>query len=624
MKAIHLRYITAVVSAVVLLTACLADELPEFHCGEALKISVIAKGFGSSDSRTVDMGYTTTFVSGDRIGITVIKDGTVILENNIPYEYNGSTWQPVNPANAVHRYPGNITYLVHFPFDAAMDGKRTAAEIFAAFTPQADQSTRAAYTASNLMTGTGVLSGTQLNVTLTHALSLVEVNLPMRASNATLRVDGGQEYRLYSINGTTTYRAIIKPAANITLSGTYTILGVTMAWQRSGVTLTVGEYTRINTVNSFYTGDIQINYTDGSSEVVVYDPFTENIPFTPSGRTIESIELLDANNTIHLIGRQASGQLNLRIHGSGELLFRAADSNGEIPIGSFAEFQMINTVTGALGRSYRQEADLDLMNKEWTPIGFANEYYFNPFSGKFDGGSFTIANLYINQPDGINIGLFGAIDEAEITHVHIISGSVTGEENVGGIVGYVFSGIVFAGSNAASIEGVNLVGGIVGSNHAGAIIASRNTGTVTGVIGIGGIAGSNGGIITACYNVGIVSGDEIIGGVIGINEPEGIITACYNMGMLVGTDYIGGVVGLNMGKAIASYWLAGTAVVGVHNFYDYEEEIDGIDIDVESFTIPPGFIPDYVTYPEWSIGDGSNGYWLNFTGNAGAPQLWWE
>jgi hypothetical protein len=621
-----IKYIIAIISAVILLAACRSDELPDIPFGEVLQISVTTKGFSvaGSESRASDTGYTTTFVNGDQIGITVIKDGTTILANNVPYQYNGSTWSPLNSTDAVHRYPGDITYLVYYPYAAAMDGKTTVADIFAAFTPQFDQSTQAAYTASDLMTGEGTLSAAQLTVTLAHNLALVEVNLPAGASGATLKVNGGGEYSLYNINGTT-YRAIVKPIANAALSGTYIILNTAMGWQRDAVTLITGEYARINTINSFYTGNIKVNYTDGSSETVVYEPFTENIPFTPSEKTIANVELLDADNKMYLIGRRASGELNLKIHGTGNLLFRNATSDGYIPVGSYAEFQMINTVPGALGENYKQEADLNLMNIEWTPVGSSNDENFNPFSGKYDGDGYTIANLQINQPDGENIGLFGCIDNAEISQVHIMSGNVTGQIAVGGIVGYVFSGSITASSNAATIEGINMTGGIAGGNFEGIIVACHNTGEVSGVAGAGGVLGSSAGAITACYNTGTVSGDEYLGGIVGVNEVSGIVTACYNTGMILGNDYIGGIAGINLEMIVACYWLENTATTGVNNFSDYQEGIDGVDIDVESFTIPPGFVPDDTTYPEWSINDGSNnGYWKNYTGNGGAPQLWWE
>ncbi len=54
--------------------------------------------------------------------------------------------------------------------------------------------------------------------------------------------------------------------------------------------------------------------------------------------------------------------------------------------------------------AFKLSADIDLGNKDWTPIGTAT----HQFSGVFDGNGHTISNLVINSDDSYN-GLFGKV-----------------------------------------------------------------------------------------------------------------------------------------------------------------------------------------------------------------------
>ena len=74
---------------------------------------------------------------------------------------------------------------------------------------------------------------------------------------------------------------------------------------------------------------------------------------------------------------------------------------------SFAEFMdMANDSSnnGLAGYTAYLQADVDLKNEEWTPIGTKT----NPFKGKFDGGNHVIRNLKINSTTGY-AGLFGVV-----------------------------------------------------------------------------------------------------------------------------------------------------------------------------------------------------------------------
>jgi hypothetical protein len=338
-----------------------------------------------------------------------------------------------------------------------------------------------------------------------------------------------------------------------------------------------GAYNVTGTPQAFsiegYAGEVEVTYTE--SEPV----------------TIASITLTDYSNKTYLIGRVADtgNPVHLKFDGSGELLFRDPDADGFIPIGSYAEFQKI---ISSAQNNYRLEADLDLMEEDWTPIqdnGFS-------FGGEFDGAGKEISNLKITGygTDGYDKGLFRE-NSGTIRNVHIVSGEIKAE---------------------------GIIGGICGRNQtSGQIISCTNAATVSGTGYFGGIVGNNSGTVTACYNTGVVSGGDPVGGVMGYNE--GAVTACYNTGAVEGSgDYVGGVVGWNNYDTVtACYWESTTATNGIGG-----GTVDG----VTPFTLPDEFNPDYFnptgTHEAWNTGTGgTNGWWkAGTTDGSQLPRLWFE
>jgi filamentous hemagglutinin family protein len=206
-------------------------------------------------------------------------------------------------------------------------------------------------------------------------------------------------------------------------------------------------------------------------------------------------------------------------------------------------------------------------------IPFDGIYTTTAFRGNFQGNNYAIANLYINEPSSSNVGLFGDISNATIAKVGLINPNVTGQSDVGALVGgtgatsnnitnsYVSGGTVtgtsggsgyiggLVGASNANISnsyssaavnaaaGENYVGGLVGYNAVGYTISnSYSTGAVTAasntsVLDIGGFVGLNAGTITDTYSTGFVYAYEygyirIGGGFAGGNT--GTITYSFN------------------------------------------------------------------------------------------------
>jgi hypothetical protein len=312
--------------------------------------------------------------------------------------------------------------------------------------------------------------------------------------------------------------------------------------------------------------DVTVHFTDGRTMTghTANGGVAFNEEDLPGGEWVrEKVVIGTGTTTEVLIGRPSGSVGEHGVHlkfasGGGAGIYalehRPADGAGFIPIGSYAEFQLISTNAGTLARNYKQEADLNLLGKtgpgnfgqnpddqEWAAIGAdaAN------FTGTFDGANKGITNLYIDGT-GSNQGLFGVMT-GTISNVHIRSGKVTGNTSVGGVVG-VSKGTVTNCSNNGTVTGSGgYVGGVVGNHYQGSIIADcSNSGTVTGSGSwVGGVLGrsNNGGAITGCSNTGTVSGGGATGGVLGENFFGGTITGCSNTGTVSGTDPIGGVIG---------------------------------------------------------------------------------
>ena len=81
-------------------------------------------------------------------------------------------------------------------------------------------------------------------------------------------------------------------------------------------------------------------------------------------------------------------------------------------------------------KHFQLTADIDLENKEWTPIGTEDTL----FQGTFDGYGYQIANLKISN--GVEYaGLFGNVWGATIQNCNV-TGEINGYNHTGGIVGY--------------------------------------------------------------------------------------------------------------------------------------------------------------------------------------------
>ena len=118
-------------------------------------------------------------------------------------------------------------------------------------------------------------------------------------------------------------------------------------------------------------------------------------------------------------------------------------------------------------------------------------------------------------------GLIGSPTLCTIENCYV-TGTVSGSTIIGGVAGSKSGGTVENCYSNCTINGNASVGGVVGSNS-GTIVNCYNTGAVsqTGSVGnVGGVVGYNyTGMVENCYNTGAVTGSgSIVGGVVGANN----------------------------------------------------------------------------------------------------------
>ena len=208
--------------------------------------------------------------------------------------------------------------------------------------------------------------------------------------------------------------------------------------------------------------------------------------------------------------------------------------------------------------------NINLTGKGWTPIGTS---FDNSYKGTFDGGGHTITGLTVTTNDQF-VGLFGYLNRAGMVKNVVMEGIQITSNHMfgctGGVVGYSW-GTIENCSVSGSVSGTDCVGGVVGSQKAGSIIGCCTSATVKGTHYVGGVAGEKWGTMTACYATGNVTleiasqKNNFGGGVVGLNGGSRVL-ACYATGNVTSTGsstgnvHIGGLFGDSYTTVTACYW----------------------------------------------------------------------
>lgn len=264
----------------------------------------------------------------------------------------------------------------------------------------------------------------------------------------------------------------------------------------------------------------------------------------------------------------------------------ASGVKGYMWVEDVEQLQAINTnLTG----NYALRNSIDATGTEqkgFISIGSYDQTFKNAFKGKFDGIDYNIFGLTIKN-GGKNTGLFGYTNNATISNVTLVGGSITGSNNVGAIVGSANNTTLTNVVNSAAVSGDSNVGGIVGSANNSAIKDAINTGTINGSDdNVGGLIGNlqnskldttkevEKGLIGNSYNLGDVSGKgHNVGGLVGSASNSTIgdgTNLVYNRLDVTGAYNVGGIVGnMEANSTVKNAENSGTVLATGHTTENY-------------------------------------------------------
>jgi len=188
-------------------------------------------------------------------------------------------------------------------------------------------------------------------------------------------------------------------------------------------------------------------------------------------------------------------------------------------------------------------ADIDLMYDDWIPIGNSE----HPFTGTFNGNGHVIKDLYYNDTssNGVEVGLFGRVDNATIYNLRLLDPQICANNKVGSIVGHAQS--------VCKIYDIL----VQSSVHGGySLTAKCSDGTDVYLGGLVGYAENNC-IIESCMFEGELlgsdAGDNHIGGIVGATLNSATIRNCYTAKSITDKKSgvnVGGIVGTASGTTI--------------------------------------------------------------------------
>jgi hypothetical protein len=254
-------------------------------------------------------------------------------------------------------------------------------------------------------------------------------------------------------------------------------------------------------------------------------------------------------------------------------------------------------------KHFKLMADIDLFQftgTEFNIIGNGTR----SFTGYFDGNDHTISNFSYNEAGTNYIGLFGRTGNApadvgqirnltlvdvdvnggtgrfvgalvglargSVINCRVNGGLVRGQEDVGGLIGSISYCIAANCGAACDVDGGEDVGGFTGGGgDQSVIIQCYATGQVTGDEHVGGLVGRNSGEIMRCYATGEVigkSGNNSVGGLVGMTGPESTIQDSYARGNVTGELFVGGLLGVNWEATVTNCcsvgFVSGVTLVG--------------------------------------------------------------
>lgn len=205
--------------------------------------------------------------------------------------------------------------------------------------------------------------------------------------------------------------------------------------------------------------------------------------------------------------------------------------------------------TWSQGITVELTADLDLSGSDFTPVPI--------FQGTFHGNGHTISGFSFEKK-GSKTGLFRTLTASAVVEDLTVEGDLApqGSASQAGLLVGENYGTVSRCAAQGSVSGQEDIGGLVGLNGESGCIQSCTSATaVTGVTNVGGITGQNLGTVENSSNTGEINtqADQetptSVGGIAGLSR--GTVRGCTNSGA-VGYQHVGynmgGIAGLQSGE----------------------------------------------------------------------------
>ena len=299
------------------LSGCSSDETltgDNSTAVQSMKINVSDGMFTSVENngaktRATDSGTGTSFVNGDAVGIFAVKsDGTLAL-TNAKYTYDGTSWLNSDNTDKLPYYDG-IKYFAYYPYQESLasskyDATQTTAETFfgtliSSWTPAADQSTQAKYTAQDLMVSMATVDIPTHSCTfaMSHQMAFVEMDLPQYHYT----YNGADTYRFTFDNANKPfniadgkYRLLVNPSTALSITGknqyNSTVVSNTKGWKISGAAPAASKYKiyKYNGAAASLTQTSRQNVYIGTANVGDYLYSDGTTGTTKAGKTIVGI-----------------------------------------------------------------------------------------------------------------------------------------------------------------------------------------------------------------------------------------------------------------------------------------------------------------------------------------------
>ncbi len=248
--------------------------------------------------------------------------------------------------------------------------------------------------------------------------------------------------------------------------------------------------------------------------------------------------------------------------------FAAGSGTSDDPyqIAAAVHLQKLFSDSSLWGDSFKLTRNVSMAGVE-VNAGVGN--YDEPFSGEFDGNGFTISGLAINQPEASGVAMFSELRDASISNVVMDEVNIVGWADVSALAAYAEDSVI---ENChvlgGSVTGVNAVGGVVGTLYYAEIRSSSSAANITATqTGIGGLVGAmygSTGLVEDCWASGNVSSsNSYVGGLVGDASNEAVIRNSYATGKVTGWEFVGGLVGLAQRKCVIEYCYSSSDVSSV-------------------------------------------------------------